>query len=269
MKTSKKKWLYRALCAAMAVALVSGTAVMTPIADFVGTSITANAVTGVSSESALRNALASGGTIQLTDDIVFSSSFEVKGASVLDLNGHTLSVSSDYTSAFSLSANLAIKDSSTAGTGTIRLGRTNVPQMFWFDKDVQLNIQSGNLIVGGVAGVLGNLARSDTDRWGTVTISGGNIDVTILSRVIDRGLQKTGRLAEFTIALTDKPGELTTVSKVISKLGANVVAVSHDRADLNTDINSCYLRISLETRNHEHIARIKDELSKKGYRIVQ
>ncbi len=100
-------------------------------------------------------------------------------------------------------------------------------------------------------------------------VSGGNIDVTILSRVIDRGLQKTGRLAEFTIALTDKPGELTTVSKVISKLGANVVAVSHDRADLNTDINSCYLRLSLETRNHEHIQRIKDELAKKGYRIVQ
>ena len=100
-------------------------------------------------------------------------------------------------------------------------------------------------------------------------VSGGNIDVTILSRVIDRGLQKTGRLAEFTIALTDKPGELTTVSRVISKLGANVVAVSHDRADLNTDINSCYLRLSLETRNHEHIQKIKDELARKGYRIVQ
>ena len=100
-------------------------------------------------------------------------------------------------------------------------------------------------------------------------VSGGNIDVTILSRVIDRGLQKTGRLAEFTIALTDKPGELQTVAKIISKLGANVVAVSHDRADLNTDINSCYLRLSLETRNHEHIQKIKDELAKKGYRIVQ
>ena len=100
-------------------------------------------------------------------------------------------------------------------------------------------------------------------------VSGGNIDVTILSRVIDRGLQKTGRLAEFTIALTDKPGELSTVSKIISKLGANVVTVSHDRADLNTDINSCYLRLSLETRNHEHIQKIKDELSRKGYRIVQ
>ena len=99
-------------------------------------------------------------------------------------------------------------------------------------------------------------------------VSGGNIDVTILSRVIDRGLQKTGRLAEFTIALTDKPGELQNVAKIISKLGANVVAVSHDRADLNTDINSCYLRLSLETRNHEHIAKIKDELLKHGYRTV-
>ena len=99
-------------------------------------------------------------------------------------------------------------------------------------------------------------------------VSGGNIDVTILSRVIDRGLQKTGRLAEFTVALTDKPGEMAAVSKIISKLGANVVAVSHDRADLNTDINSCYLRLSLETRNHEHIERIKEELARNGYRIV-
>ena len=99
-------------------------------------------------------------------------------------------------------------------------------------------------------------------------VSGGNIDVTILSRVIDRGLQKTGRLAEFTISLTDKPGELQTVSKIISKLGANVVAVSHDRADLNTDINSCYLRLSLETRNHEHIQKIKDELARHGYNTV-
>ncbi|MDD6490024.1 MAG: threonine ammonia-lyase [Clostridia bacterium] len=99
-------------------------------------------------------------------------------------------------------------------------------------------------------------------------VSGGNIDVTILSRVIDRGLQKAGRLAEFTIELKDMPGELRNVAKIISNLGANVIAVNHDRADLNTDINSCYLRVSLETRNHEHVQKIKDELSKKGYRIV-
>ncbi len=99
-------------------------------------------------------------------------------------------------------------------------------------------------------------------------VSGGNIDVTILSRVIDRGLQKAGRLAEFTIELADKPGELRTVSAIISKLGANVIAVSHDRADLNTDINSCYLRLSLETKNHEHIEKIKEALAKNGYHMV-
>ena len=99
-------------------------------------------------------------------------------------------------------------------------------------------------------------------------VSGGNIDVTILSRVIDRGLQKAGRLAEFTIELADKPGELGNVSKIISSLGANVISVNHDRADLNTDINSCYLRMSLETRNHEHVEKIKNELARYGYRIV-
>lgn len=99
-------------------------------------------------------------------------------------------------------------------------------------------------------------------------VSGGNIDVTILSRVINRGLQKAGRLVELTIGLLDKPGELKSVSEIIASLGANIVAVSHDRADLSTDINSCYLRISLETRNHEHVEDIKAELVRHGYKLM-
>lgn len=99
-------------------------------------------------------------------------------------------------------------------------------------------------------------------------VSGGNIDVTILSRVINRGLQKAGRLVELTIGLLDKPGELKNVSEIIASLGANIVAVSHDRADLSTDINSCYLRISLETRNHEHVEDIKAELVRHGYKLL-
>lgn len=99
-------------------------------------------------------------------------------------------------------------------------------------------------------------------------VSGGNIDVTILSRVIERGLQKAGRLAELTIGLADKPGELKNVSEIIANLGANVVSVSHDRADLATDINSCYLRISMETRNHEHVEDIKAELIRHGYKLM-
>lgn len=99
-------------------------------------------------------------------------------------------------------------------------------------------------------------------------VSGGNIDVTILSRVIDRGLQKAGRLAELVIELVDKPGQLLGVSEIISKTGGNVVSVNHARTDVNLDINSCVLRISMETRNQEHLDEIKKALSDNGYKIV-
>lgn len=100
-------------------------------------------------------------------------------------------------------------------------------------------------------------------------VSGGNIDVTILSRVIDRGLQKEGRQADLTIELKDQPGQLLGVSRIISDMGANVVAVNHDHTDLNMDITSCLLRINMETRDHAHVKAIKDELIKNGYKIVE
>ncbi|HHZ06910.1 MAG TPA: threonine ammonia-lyase [Clostridiales bacterium] len=99
-------------------------------------------------------------------------------------------------------------------------------------------------------------------------LSGGNIDVTILSRVINRGLQMSGRLAELTIALTDKPGQLMGVSDIIAKLGGNVVSINHDRADVDMDINACYLRISMETRNQQHVDEIKKTLVNNGYKLV-
>ena len=99
-------------------------------------------------------------------------------------------------------------------------------------------------------------------------VSGGNIDVTILSRVIDRGLQKAGRLAELVIELVDKPGQLLGVSEIISKTGGNVISVNHARTDVDLDINSCVLRISVETRNQEHLDEIIEKLSENGYKIV-
>lgn len=99
-------------------------------------------------------------------------------------------------------------------------------------------------------------------------VSGGNIDVSILSRVIDRGLQKAGRLAELVIELVDKPGQLLGVSEIISRTGGNVVSVNHARTDVNIDINSCVLRISMETRNQEHLDEIKKALADNGYKIV-
>ncbi len=99
-------------------------------------------------------------------------------------------------------------------------------------------------------------------------VSGGNIDVTILSRVIGRGLLKDGRSIDISVALSDKPGQLQTVSRIIADLGANVVSVRHDRSDENMDITSCYLHLRMETRNREHADEVVKSLRENGYEIV-
>lgn len=98
-------------------------------------------------------------------------------------------------------------------------------------------------------------------------VSGGNIDVTILSRVIKRGLLKSGRTYSLTIELIDKPGQLKGVADTIAELGGNVISVHHERASEGSDINGCYLRLLLETRNFEHIEAIKNALTERGYHI--
>ena len=106
------------------------------------------------------------------------------------------------------------------------------------------------------------------DKKVVAIVSGGNIDVTILSRVIKRGLLMSGRNHTLCIELTDKPGQLKQVSAIIADLGANVISVHHERASETMDINGCYLRIVLETRNHEHITEITDALTNAGFKLV-
>lgn len=99
-------------------------------------------------------------------------------------------------------------------------------------------------------------------------VSGGNIDVTILSRVINRGLLMSGRCCTLTVELVDKPGQLVDVSKIIAKCGGNVTGVLHERSNEGSAINGCYLRIQIETRNFEHIEQIKNELKDAGFKII-
>ena len=99
-------------------------------------------------------------------------------------------------------------------------------------------------------------------------VSGGNIDVNILSRVITRGLVTTGRKATLQIALEDKPGQLEGVSRIISSCGGNVVSVHHERSDANMPVASCYLKIGLETRDFAQIEQIRRALSDAGFALV-
>ena len=99
-------------------------------------------------------------------------------------------------------------------------------------------------------------------------VSGGNIDVTILSRVINRGLLMSGRCCTLTLELMDKPGQLVEVSSIIAGCGGNVTGVLHERSNEGSDINGCYLRIQIETRNFEHIAAIRRKLTEKGFKLI-
>lgn len=98
-------------------------------------------------------------------------------------------------------------------------------------------------------------------------VSGGNIDVTILSRVIERGLKMSGRKANITIALSDKPGQLSDVSRLIAETGANVTSVNYDSTDLDMNITDCYLKIGVETRDYAHIVAIKQALKAAGFEV--
>lgn len=122
---------------------------------------------------------------------------------------------------------------------------------------------------GAVAVAAAMFGKLDLDGKKTVCLlSGGNIDVTILSRVIKRGLLMSGRTCQLTVELADKPGQLKNVSRIIADLGGNVISVHHERANEGSDVNGCYLRIILETKNFEHIEEIKSALIDFGFKLV-
>lgn len=100
-------------------------------------------------------------------------------------------------------------------------------------------------------------------------LSGGNIDVTILSKVIERGLLKSGRSDTLAIQLEDRPGQLAKVSQLLASLNANVVSVSYEKASEGTSITACILRINIETRDFVHIQEVHEALRANGLRLVE
>lgn len=99
-------------------------------------------------------------------------------------------------------------------------------------------------------------------------VSGGNIDVTMLNRVITRGLITTGRLTEFTTKLPDMPGALVELSTVIASVGANIVNVQHERESIRSKVNECVIYIVVETRDIAHKEEVISTLKKAGYALL-
>ena len=98
-------------------------------------------------------------------------------------------------------------------------------------------------------------------------VSGGNIDVTSLSRVIDRGLLKSGRSSSLLVELIDKPGQLKDISRIIADCGGNVTGVHYEKGNTES-VNGCFLRIEMETRDFEHVNLITQSLRREGFKLI-
>ena len=98
-------------------------------------------------------------------------------------------------------------------------------------------------------------------------VSGGNIDVTSLSRVIDRGLLQSGRSSSLLIELIDKPGQLKEISRIIADCGGNVTGVHYEKGNTES-VNGCFLRIEMETRDFDHVNLITKSLRCEGFKLV-
>ncbi|HEY6421482.1 MAG TPA: threonine ammonia-lyase [Candidatus Binataceae bacterium] len=102
-----------------------------------------------------------------------------------------------------------------------------------------------------------------------LVVSGGNIDINLLDRIIGHGLVKVGRLYRLSVDLRDRPGELGKLLSVVSETGANVRAIDHDRTWRDVAIGGARVMLELETRSPEHIEAIRAHLARAGYSITE
>jgi threonine dehydratase len=100
-----------------------------------------------------------------------------------------------------------------------------------------------------------------------VLLSGGNVDPSLLARLIRHGLDAAGRYLLLRIVIADRPGELQRLLEVIAALGLNVIDVEHHRAGVDLPIDQVEVRLTLETRDPEHRDEARHALTEAGYRI--
>lgn len=181
-----------------------------------------------------------------------------------------------------LAANKTIADGiavRTAGTKTLPLIEKYVDEIVTVDEEeianaiLQLLEKEKTLAEGAgavsLAAVLNEKIRARENESLGVLVSGGNIDVSLLSRIIERGLLKDGRLVRIRIHLPDHPGALQRLSTVIAAQKANIVETSFSRAHYGVVLGDTAIDITMETRGPEHIAGLKTALQSSGYELEQ
>lgn len=98
-------------------------------------------------------------------------------------------------------------------------------------------------------------------------VSGGNVDVKVLDRIIDKALQANGRITKMSVVVTDKPGELNKLLGTVAETGANIISVLHDRMVQDLAVSTCIVDLVVETRNEEHSNSMIEAIRAKGYEL--
>ncbi len=117
----------------------------------------------------------------------------------------------------------------------------------------------------GVAGLLHGKLSHLKGKKVAVVLSGGNMDVTLLSVIIEKGLLKSGRKMKLTVTLVDKPGSLMHFTEILQNLNANIVHIAYDRTSVSLDYGDASVTVHIETKCEEHQKEIRDVLTKDGY----
>ena len=165
----------------------------------------------------------------------------------------------------------------TPGELTFRLCQQYVDEIVTVTEDeicaAMLSLMENQKTVAEGAGAVPVAAcifgKVDISKKKTVcVVSGGNMDVSMISRIITKGLVKSGRIAEIATNVVDKPGSLINLLQIVSKTGANIVNINHSREDERAEVGTCTVSMVLETRDKEHVKQIKNALRGKGYTLV-
>ncbi len=116
-----------------------------------------------------------------------------------------------------------------------------------------------------LAACLGALRAELKGKKVVLPLCGGNIDTNILGRIIERGLAADGRLCRFQAVISDRPGGLAHLARVLAETGASVVEIFHDRAFATEDVQEVNVQCVVETRDAQHIRELKAALAKAGF----
>lgn len=182
--------------------------------------------------------------------------------------GHVVELNSAKT----IADGIAVKK---PGEQTFELCSRYVDEIVTVDDDeiaqaILLLMERGKMVAegAGAAAVAAIMSRKfDVTGKVVAVISGGNIDVTMISRIIEKGLLRAGRVSKLRILMQDRPGQLEQVSRLIAGAGANVMAVHHDRTDVDLDIRDAILEITMETQDREHAQRVICALREAGFKV--